>query len=481
MSFINVNAPQTVKQNQHQPVSAAIESNTQAFQKVLEKQLNHADLQKKRDETAKAASDKTRKDASNNASDNRPANAETQDDQAKLILAQNLLAKNQAAKGAQQKTTRTSENQDQKTRLNEKAYAENKLKNKPDVKNLENKENMASSESVKDKLDLVDVLTVGEDLAQALSLTNSATLTQDQIQNQASNANRETQQPEQAANVTNALLPMLNIMQINSTIQSKLDQAAPALENSLDKISAGLTDAKSSELTVGDQLAKKNATDIVADIDIAEHQNRQTGFSQSLAESINQQSTLNQQSIFHEDAEVKLSNSLNISPISAHLSAPAMVNMANSTQAVMSNEIAPMLGGHQWNEAIGKKIIWMVGAEQQSATLTLNPPDLGPLQVVIQVQNQQVDASFISQNPEVRQALQDGLDNLRDMMTNSGIQLGQANVHSDQQAQQNSQQNAQRSAQSAFNQNATSNNAQPTASNASPNIFVSNGLVDTFA
>ena len=55
-----------------------------------------------------------------------------------------------------------------------------------------------------------------------------------------------------------------------------------------------------------------------------------------------------------------------------------------------------------WNEAISQKIVWMVGASEQSATLTLNPKDLGPLQVVIQVNNEKADATFISENPEVR-------------------------------------------------------------------------------
>lgn len=445
MSLITVNPLQTVKQNQSQVVTTA-ESNAEAFQKVLEKQLNHADIQRKRDEAVKLAGDKTRKNVSTN-----PSTPETQDDKAKLPLAHN-----QAAKSTHQKTTRTQHNDDKKTVLNEKPSTDNKLRN---------------NDNLKDKVDLLDSLPTGENSEQSVSLINSAI----QDQANASDVNRELQHPEESTIVTNPLLPMLNIIHINSTIQSKLDKSAPALDNGSDEIkSSGLIDAKSSELAIGEEWAKKNPADVETPDD---HENRQMEFSQSFTESLKQQSN------FHDDAEVKLTNQFSSLQSSANLSitAPVMVTTTNSIQPVISYDIAPKLGGPDWNEAIGKRIVWMVGTEQQSATLTLNPPDLGPLQVVIQVHNQQADATFISQNPEVRQALQDGLDNLRDMMTNSGIQLGQANVHSDNQTQQNSQQHAQRSTKSVFDPIATPDHAQLTATNTTSRVFVSNGLVDTFA
>src|SRR5690606_18577896 len=87
-----------------------------------------------------------------------------------------------------------------------------------------------------------------------------------------------------------------------------------------------------------------------------------------------------------------------------------------------------------WNQAIGQRVMWMVGTGQHSATLSLNPPDLGPLHIVIHVHNDRADASFFSDRQEVRQALQDGMDNLRDMMKESGINLGQASIDQRDQA-----------------------------------------------
>lgn len=94
-------------------------------------------------------------------------------------------------------------------------------------------------------------------------------------------------------------------------------------------------------------------------------------------------------------------------------------------------KLAPQVGTTAWNQALGEKIVWMAGAAQQTATLTLNPPNMGPLQVVINLSNDQATASFFSAQPEVRQALEAAFPRLREMMNEAGIELGQATVSSE--------------------------------------------------
>jgi len=146
-------------------------------------------------------------------------------------------------------------------------------------------------------------------------------------------------------------------------------------------------------------------------------------------------------------------------------------------QAASSNVISTPPGKTGWDQAIGQKVVWMVGAAEQSATLTLNPPDLGPLQVVIHVHNDQADATFISDNSEVRKALEDGLSNLRDMMNQSGINLGQTNIGSGSQQKEFEQMAKARSERLAGD-----SGVQESAIAHIPTVSrVSNGLVDTFA
>jgi flagellar hook-length control protein FliK len=149
-------------------------------------------------------------------------------------------------------------------------------------------------------------------------------------------------------------------------------------------------------------------------------------------------------------------------------------------QAPSANIINAYPGKAGWDQAISQKVVWMVGAGQQSATLTLNPPDLGPLQVVIHVHNDKADTSFISNNAEVRQALQDGLSNLRDKMSESGLQLGQTSISAGQQSQQQFQQ-AMQGRQTSQTNNTNAGLPMEKTAESSTLVRVSNGLVDTFA
>jgi flagellar hook-length control protein FliK len=73
--------------------------------------------------------------------------------------------------------------------------------------------------------------------------------------------------------------------------------------------------------------------------------------------------------------------------------------------------------------------------------LTLNPPDLGPLQVVLQVADNHAHALFVSQHQQVREAVEAALPKLRDALAAGGLGLGSASV-SDGFARQASQQQA---------------------------------------
>ncbi len=116
---------------------------------------------------------------------------------------------------------------------------------------------------------------------------------------------------------------------------------------------------------------------------------------------------------------------------------------AQAAGAVPTDRLSARVGTPAWDNQVGQKVIWMVGGEEQSATLELNPPDLGPVQVVLNVSNDMASVTFSSQQLEVRQALENSLPRLREMMSESGIALGNASVNSgnngnEQQGQQGS-------------------------------------------
>lgn len=105
------------------------------------------------------------------------------------------------------------------------------------------------------------------------------------------------------------------------------------------------------------------------------------------------------------------------------------VQTAQAAGGVPADRLSARVGTPAWDNQVGQKVIWMVGGEDQSATLELNPPDLGPVQVVLNVSNDLASVTFSSQQLEVRQALENALPRLREMMNESGIALGNATVN----------------------------------------------------
>lgn len=166
------------------------------------------------------------------------------------------------------------------------------------------------------------------------------------------------------------------------------------------------------------------------------------------------------------------------------LSAASQAQLRNTQAApgMTADRLAPQVGAPGWDQALGQKVVWMVSGEQQSASLTLNPPDLGPLQIDLKVANSQATANFTAAQPEVRQALEAAMPKLREMLGEAGIQLGQANVSAGTPNQQNAFEQAQQAQQSS-RQSASMNESVdvPLQSGRSQVISSGQGLVDTFA
>ncbi|BDW11759.1 flagellar hook-length control protein FliK [Polynucleobacter sp. SHI8] len=102
---------------------------------------------------------------------------------------------------------------------------------------------------------------------------------------------------------------------------------------------------------------------------------------------------------------------------------------ANQASTASENHIQTPFQSPDWGPALNQRVTWMIKDQMQNATITINPPHLGQIEVKLQTdQAQQTSVQFMSNNPEVRQAITDHLGTLREMMSQSGLQLGQADV-----------------------------------------------------
>ena len=85
-------------------------------------------------------------------------------------------------------------------------------------------------------------------------------------------------------------------------------------------------------------------------------------------------------------------------------------------------------GNAQWSEALAERAAWLASQQIHSAELQLDPPELGPLQVRISVHQDQAVVSFVSANPQVRDALDQSMARLRELLQDQGMQLMDAGV-----------------------------------------------------
>ncbi len=97
--------------------------------------------------------------------------------------------------------------------------------------------------------------------------------------------------------------------------------------------------------------------------------------------------------------------------------------------------VPQQVGDKGWANAIADRLMWMVQGDQQSARLKLNPPNLGPLEVRVSINQEQASVSFLANHAAVRDALEAALPRLREMFDQQSIQLVRADV-SDPGAQQ---------------------------------------------
>jgi flagellar hook-length control protein FliK len=143
-----------------------------------------------------------------------------------------------------------------------------------------------------------------------------------------------------------------------------------------------------------------------------------------------------------------------------------------------ANMLAPSVGTTAWGQALSDKLIWMTTGALQTASLTLNPPDLGPLQIVLNLTHDQATASFFATQPEVRQALEAALPKLREMMHQAGIQLGQTTISADTPPQQDT---PGRQAHRFTPPFAAPGDISVSSAGPLPVVLSGRGLVDTFA
>jgi len=91
-----------------------------------------------------------------------------------------------------------------------------------------------------------------------------------------------------------------------------------------------------------------------------------------------------------------------------------------------------------FNDAVKDKVMVMINQKIQQVDIQLDPPEFGNMQVRVNLQNEQAVVSFVVQNQQAKEALEQNMDKLKHMMAESGVDVGEADVK--QQSSQSSMQ-----------------------------------------
>lgn len=131
-----------------------------------------------------------------------------------------------------------------------------------------------------------------------------------------------------------------------------------------------------------------------------------------------------------------------------------------------------------WADAFSQRVVWLVGQQQQSAELHVNPPDLGPIDITLSLDRDRAQITFVSAHAPVRDAIENALPRLQEALQQAGIQLGGTSVSAESSRQQQGSANmpAPGSQQAAAAHAAAAQTPQPSAI-----VITRQGLVDIFA
>lgn len=86
------------------------------------------------------------------------------------------------------------------------------------------------------------------------------------------------------------------------------------------------------------------------------------------------------------------------------------------------------IGSHGWRDALSERVMVMAARNGQVAEIQLDPPELGSLKVRVHIGQDQVSVSFSSPHASVRDAVEQSIPRLREMMEEQGLSLGESSV-----------------------------------------------------
>lgn len=191
-------------------------------------------------------------------------------------------------------------------------------------------------------------------------------------------------------------------------------------------------------------------------------------------------------------ADVKVSGMADITPVSNALSADAdiaddvIVTEAEAEQLEEQEQVTQSKerlefgrDKEQWAPALSSRIVTMVADNIQQAEIHLDPPELGSMEIKMQLNQEQTSIQVQVQSPQVRDVLEANAQRLRDALAEQGLELAGFDVS--QQQSESGQGGQQHDAPAGDSGNADTLMAAEDSDSATATVSQRDGLLDAYA
>ncbi len=120
-----------------------------------------------------------------------------------------------------------------------------------------------------------------------------------------------------------------------------------------------------------------------------------------------------------------VSNIVNSTPLNG---TAAGTTIGTTAMAQLSVDVP--VQDQRWQKAFSQRVVWSVG-NAQSAQLRLNPAELGRIDIQVNIDNDKANVVFTTQQGVVKEAIEQALPRLRDMLAEQGVDLENVEIFQD--------------------------------------------------
>ena len=264
---------------------------------------------------------------------------------------------------------------------------------------------------------------------QAKTKTIDESLTASQVINQTQDKSQEiTQQKVASAPLENQRAS--DAPQVRVVNQSTENVATSAAKDQAQSLVSAQGNSSSS-----DESAGKNSDKAREEINLAKVASEKASpISEKAASMVNQTLDAQASRSATSSAEIAMQQQQGFESTIDKLSSVSNVQAQKSITALNTETIA--IYRKDFANAVKEKVMVMINQKIQQVEIQLDPPEMGNVHVRLNLQNEQAAVQFVVQNQQAKEALEQNMGKLRDMLSESGVDVGDANIEQRQPGEQ---------------------------------------------